>query len=172
VLARIARTPSGQCLAVLRQLETMGVLVVNSSAAIEAASDPLRVHQRLAGAGLRSPYDRIEGGALVADDPDASGTLARHCLVIDGRVIAVSERRGKSLAETECEASPEERRLAIQAARLFGLKWAEVEIGLAGNGPFVLDVSPTPQLSHFRAAPPRLPLRIIKSIERALARVS
>ena len=170
VLARIGRAPSGQGLAILRQLETMGVLIVNSSEALEAASEPLRVHQRLAGAGMRSPYDRIEGGALVADDPDATGALVRLCLVVDGRVTALAERRGKTIEETDGEASPAERRLATQAARLFGLRWAEVEIGLAEHGPVVLDVNPAPQLSHFRSAPRRSTARIIASIERALAR--
>lgn len=170
VLARIGRAPSGHALAVLRQLETMGVVVVNPSAALEAASDPLRVHQRLAGAGLKSPYDRIEAGALVADDPDAKGTSARHCLVVDGRAVAMSEDRDGTVVATDLEAHQDARRLAGQAARLFGLKWAEVEIGLGEHGPVVLDVNPSPQLSHFRAAPRRLPARIITSLERAIAR--
>lgn len=170
VLARIGRAPSGQGLAVLRQLESMGVLVVNSSQAIEGACEPLRVHQRLAGARLKSPYDRIEGGALVADDPDAAGATVRHCLVVDGRVLATAERRGEKIGQADIDAPSEVRRLSTQAARLFGLRWAEVEIGLAAHGPVVLDVSPAPQLSHFRGAPKRLPSRIITSIERAISR--
>jgi glutathione synthase/RimK-type ligase-like ATP-grasp enzyme len=168
VLARIGRSPSGQGMAVLRQLESMGVVVVNPCAAIEGTSDPLRVHQRLSAAGLKSPYDRIEGGALVADDEEAAGTPVKHCLVVDGRFLAAAERQGEKMGEATVETSPEERRLAVQTSRLFSLKWAEVDIGIAPSGPFVLDVSPAPQLGRFRGAPSRLPSRIISAIERAL----
>lgn len=109
---------------------------------------------------------------------EANGKDLR-CLVIDGKVVASIERTaaaGDFRANLQQGGSaslvritPEERKLAVTAARLLGLQVAGVDLVRSRNGPLLLEVSPAPGLEAIENATGKdLASLIILSVEKRL----
>lgn len=101
------------------------------------------------------------------------------CFVIQGKVVASIERtaapgefraninQGGSAAVVKI--TPEERALAIKAAKVLGLDVAGVEIIRSENGPLVLDVNSSPGLDGIETATGKdIASMVIASIEKKL----
>ena len=92
---------------------------------------------------------------------DAGGADIR-CFVIGGKVIAAMQRTAKEgefrsnlhMGGTAkvIKLKPEERALAVKAAKVMGLDLAGVDIVRSGHGPLVLEVNSSPGLEGIEAA--------------------
>lgn len=102
-----------------------------------------------------------------------------RCLVVEGKVIAAVERTaraGKFRADASAGASlanakvtPEEKKLAVKAAKVLGLSVAGVGIIRSRRGPLLLDVDPTPGLEDIETATNRdLAGTLISAVENQL----
>jgi ribosomal protein S6--L-glutamate ligase len=91
---------------------------------------------------------------------DAAGQDIR-CIVLDNKVIATMRRRAGSddfrsnlhsggTAET-VKITAEERKAAVKAARIMGLKFAGVDLLRSASGPLVLEVNSSPGLEGIEA---------------------
>ena len=100
-----------------------------------------------------------------------------RCFVIDGKVVASIQREaapGEFRANIHqggtasiVKISPEERRLALKAARILGLKVAGVDIIRSSKGPLLLEVNSSPGLEGIEAATGKdIAASIIRSIEK------
>lgn len=92
---------------------------------------------------------------------EAAGRDLR-CLVIGGKVVAAMERRAREGefranlhrggSAVQVKPTPEERRLAVRAAKAVGLNVAGVDILRAARGPLVIEVNSTPGLEGIEAS--------------------
>lgn len=102
-----------------------------------------------------------------------------RCFVIDGKVVASIERtaapgefranmhRGATAAIVKV--SPEERKLAIKAAKTMGLKVAGVDIIRSSKGPLLLEINSSPGLEGIETATSKdIAGQMIASIEKKL----
>lgn len=100
-----------------------------------------------------------------------------RCFIIDGKVVASIQREaapGEFRANIHqggtasiVKISPEERRLALKAARILGLKVAGVDIIRSSKGPLLLEVNSSPGLEGIEAATGKdIAAGIIRSIEK------
>jgi ribosomal protein S6--L-glutamate ligase len=109
---------------------------------------------------------------------DTQGKGVR-CLVVDGKVVATIER-GSMPGELSPNGNqngnaavvkprPDEKRLAVQAAKTLGLKVAGVDLIRSSRGPLLLEVHPTPGLEAAETATGRdIAGILIAAIERKL----
>lgn len=107
---------------------------------------------------------------------EASGKDLR-CFVIDGKVVASMQRTappGEFRANVHLggttsviKATPQERKLAIKAAKAMGLRVAGVDIIRSASGPLVLEVNSSPGLEGIEGATQKdIAQMMIKSIEK------
>lgn len=164
VVVRAGRTISNFTTAIVRQLETLGALALNSADALSRTVDALAVRQRLAREGVPVPeaavsHSNAKGhgsgssdGHILADSLGRGGfgPIVRFA-VVGARAIASMERDVLARSDLEpdtpqwrChQASPAEitGRLAEDAARALELGIASVDIVTTQQGPVVIDVS-------------------------------
>ncbi len=86
---------------------------------------------------------------------DAAGQDIR-CIVLDGKVIATMRRQApsddfranlhKGGSAHEVKITSEERKMAVKAAKIMGLKFAGVDLLRSKNGPLLLEVNSSPGL--------------------------
>ncbi len=84
---------------------------------------------------------------------DAAGQDIR-CIVLDGKIIATMRRQApsddfranlhKGGSAHEVKITAEERRIAVRAAKIMGLKFAGVDLLRSSNGPLLLEVNSSP----------------------------
>lgn len=104
-----------------------------------------------------------------------------RCFVIDDKVVATMQRiapegdfranlhRGGSA--TEVKITAEERKIAIQSAKILGLKVAGVDIIRSASGPKVLEINSSPGLEGIESTTGSdIAGQMIQSIERAVAK--
>jgi len=102
-----------------------------------------------------------------------------RCFVIDGKVVATIEREaapGEFRANLHrggtaraVKITPEERKIAVKAAKVLGLKVAGVDIIRSKNGPLLLEVNSSPGLEGVENATGKdIAGQIIRSLERQL----
>ena len=100
-----------------------------------------------------------------------------RCLVIDGKVAASVQREaaagefststGRGGNDSIAKISQEERKLAIKAARILGLKVAGVDIIRSSKGPLLLEVNSSPGLEGIENATGKdIAASIIRSTEK------
>jgi ribosomal protein S6--L-glutamate ligase len=213
VLPRIGGSVMTFGLAVVRQLEGLGTLALNSADAIAASRDKLRCAQLLASRGLRVPatafarrreairpaIDRLGGapvvvkmlegtqgiGVVLAETTDAAEAVVQalhsarqnvliqrfvresrgrdiRAFVVDGRVVAAMSRvaQGSDFRSNVHRGGvgepillpPEFERTAVEAARVFGLDVAGVDLLESREGPLVLEVNASPGLEGIEKA--------------------
>lgn len=109
---------------------------------------------------------------------EANGKDLR-CFVIDGKVVATIQREappGEFRANihlggtaTVVKATPDEKKLALKAAKAMGLEVAGVDIIRSAKGPLLLEVNSSPGLEGIETATDKdIALLMIKSIEKKL----
>ena len=86
---------------------------------------------------------------------DAAGQDIR-CIVLDGKIIATMRRQApsddfranlhKGGSAHQVKITSEERKIAVKAARIMGLKFAGVDLLRSANGPLLLEVNSSPGL--------------------------
>ncbi len=104
-----------------------------------------------------------------------------RCFVVDGKVVASMQRTApegdfranihRGGTATEIKITAEERRIAIQAAKIVNLKVAGVDIIRSASGPKVLEINSSPGLEGIEGATGLdIASIMIESIEQAVAR--
>lgn len=189
VVFRAGKSPSPFSLAIVRQMEMLGTLALNSADALTKSGDALAARQLLAGAGVAVPevavnpkdLSRAAGGVehVLADSLGAFGAVpVLRFAVVGGRALGAIERA----AATALDPSPEwyatsrttselapGRKIAEQVARTFGLGLAAVDIVMSRAGPYVTDLTANVSLSQFeRLTGISLAEAVIVHIERAV----
>lgn len=163
VIVRAGRIISSFTVAIVRQLEMLGALALNSADALSGTVDALAIRQKLAREGIPVPEAAVSHadakghgssseGHILADSlaRSGSGPIMRFA-VVGARAIANMERElpARSSLEPETQqwrphqgppAGPA-RRLAEQAARTLGLGIASVDVIATRLGPLVIDIS-------------------------------
>lgn len=102
-----------------------------------------------------------------------------RCFVVDGKVVASIERRAapgefsanlhKGGAAAVVKVTPEEKRLAIKAAKTLGLRVAGVDMIRSNRGPLLLEVNSSPGLEGIEIATSKdIAGIMIESIEKQL----
>jgi ribosomal protein S6--L-glutamate ligase len=111
---------------------------------------------RKAAESVINSFKTLKANLLVQEFiKEAQGKDIR-CFVIGGKVVAAIERKAASgefranihLGGTASTVriTPDERKLAIKAAKIFGLKIAGVDIIRSNKGPLILEVNSSPGL--------------------------
>ena len=189
VIFRAGKSPSHFSLAIMRQLEILGTLALNSADALSKAGDAIVLRQLLAGAGITVPevavnpkdMSRSAGGVehVLADSLGAlgAGPILRFA-VVGGRALGAIERAPATALDhtpewhtTDYNGSEltEARQLAERAARTIGLGLAAVDVALSRTGPLVVDMTANVSLSQFeRLTGVSLAEAVIVHIERAV----
>ncbi len=213
VIPRIRPSMTFYGCALVRQFESMGVFVLNTSAAVSQSRDKLFALQLLLKNGLdipvtgftNSPIDTddvidmvggaplivklLEGaqgrGVVLAETRKAAESVINafksvqanllvqefvkeadgkdlRCFVIDGKVVASIERKAKpgefranihqGGTASIAKITPDERKLAIKAAKTLDLSVAGVDIIRSGKGPLLLEVNSSPGLEGIEMA--------------------
>lgn len=109
---------------------------------------------------------------------EANGQDIR-CFVVNGKVVASIQRQAESGefranvhqggTATKIKVSPEERKLAVKAAKIFNLPIAGVDIIRSNKGPLVLEVNSSPGLEGIENATGLdIANKIIRSVEQKL----
>ncbi|HGE5653340.1 TPA: RimK family alpha-L-glutamate ligase [Escherichia coli] len=170
VIPRIGTAITFYGTAALRQFEMLGSYPLNESVAIARARDKLRSMQLLARQGIDLPVTGIAHSPESVIDAfrglnahilvqeyikEAQGCDIR-CLVVGDEVVAAIERRAKEGdfrsnlhrggAASVASITPQEREIAIKAARTMALDVAGVDILRANRGPLVMEVNASPGL--------------------------
>jgi ribosomal protein S6--L-glutamate ligase len=102
-----------------------------------------------------------------------------RCFVIDGKVVASIQRTAapgefranihQGGSASVVKITPQERALAIKAAKTFGLKVAGVDIIRSKNGPLLLEVNSSPGLEGIETATGKdIASMVVSSIEKKL----
>jgi ribosomal protein S6--L-glutamate ligase len=124
-------------------------------------------------------FQSLDANLLVQEFIKEAGGRDLRCFVVGGRVVAAMERRA---AEGEYRANlhqggtarsvklePEERRMAVKAARALGLDVAGVDILRSHRGPLLLEVNSSAGLEGIEAATGKdLAGKMIGEVERKL----
>jgi len=169
VIFRAGKSPSQFSLAIVRQMEILGLMALNPADALARSGDALITRQLLAGAGIAVPEIAVNpkdlsksvGGVehIVADSLGAFGAVpVLRFAIVGGRALGVIERapgtaldespewNKTSLAASELDPG---RKLAEKAARTMGLGLAAVDVIMSRAGPFVVDLTANVSLSQF-----------------------
>lgn len=190
VIFRAGKSPTHFSLAIVRQMEIMGAVALNSSAALSRSADALAMRQTLAGAGIAvpeaavNPRDLGKGGGgvehVLADSLSALGSfrLARFA-VVGGRALAVIQRQQASALDENPEWQPLEkigpdivaaRQLAETAVKTLGIGLAAVDVALTRGGGLVVDVTANISVSQIeRLSDASLAEAVIVHVERMVA---
>lgn len=122
--------------AVLRQIAFAGNLTITRPEAAEVIADRHRMLQTLSQGGCAVAAVRLSADAEEqAEANEADGLDVTSCLVFAGRCLAAVNRRGATARLT-----PAERRLAVRATRVLGLRLGSVSLARRASGPCVIDV--------------------------------
>ena len=159
VIPRIGTAITFYGTAALRQFEMLGSYPLNESVAIARARDKLRSMQLLARQAAESVIDAFRGlnaHILVQEYIKEAQGCDIRCLVVGDEVVAAIERRAKEGdfrsnlhrggAASVASITPQEREIAIKAARTMALDVAGVDILRANRGPLVMEVNASPGL--------------------------
>lgn len=106
-------------------------------------------------------FKSLRANILVQEFIKEAGGRDIRCFVVDGKVVGSMERQaseGEFRANlhlggtaSAIKVTPEERKLAIKAAKVMGLKVAGVDIIRAKSGPKVLEINSSPGLEGIEA---------------------
>jgi ribosomal protein S6--L-glutamate ligase len=132
-----------------------------------------------AGESVINAFKSLRANLLVQRFVKEAGGKDLRCFVIDGKVVASIQREaapGEFRANIHQGGSasivritPEERALAVKAARVLGLKVAGVDIIRSSSGPQLLEVNSSPGLEGIEGATGKdLAGMMIASIEKRL----
>ncbi|CAM3791627.1 RimK family alpha-L-glutamate ligase [Shigella dysenteriae] len=159
VIPRIGTAITFYGTAALRQFEMLGSYPLNESVAIARARDKLRSMQLLTRQAAESVIDAFRGlnaHILVQEYIKEAQGCDIRCLVVGDEVVAAIERRAKEGdfrsnlhrggAASVASITPQEREIAIKAARTMALDVAGVDILRANRGPLVMEVNASPGL--------------------------
>lgn len=104
----------------------------------------------------------LQANILIQEYIKEAGGNDLRCLVIGGKVVAAMERRAREGefranlhrggTAVAAKPSPEERRLAVRAAKAIGLNVAGVDILRSRRGPLVIEVNSTPGLEGIESS--------------------
>ena len=130
---------------------------------------------------LINAFKSLKANILVQEFVKEADGKDIRCFVIDDKVVASMQRiapAGEFRANihlggsaTEVKITAEERRIAIQAAKIVGLKVAGVDIIRSASGPKVLEINSSPGLEGIESTTGEdIAGMMIESIERAVAR--
>lgn len=132
---------------VLNSTQGKGVLIAETNKAAES---------------LINAFRELETEFLVQEFIKEAGGADIRCFVIGDKVIAAMQRQAKEGefrsnlhmggTATVIKLKPEERTLAVKAARVMGLDLAGVDIVRSDNGPLVLEVNSSPGLEGIETA--------------------
>jgi ribosomal protein S6--L-glutamate ligase len=125
----------------LRSSQGKGVILAENRKSASSVIDALR---------------NAEASFLVQQFISESAGQDLRCLVLDGKVIAAMVRRAcgdefranlhKGGVAAEAKLTPEEKKLAVRAAKRLGLKFAGVDMLRSSRGPLLLEVNSSPGL--------------------------
>ncbi|MFA5327862.1 MAG: 30S ribosomal protein S6--L-glutamate ligase [Prolixibacteraceae bacterium] len=124
-------------------------------------------------------FKSLKANILVQEFIKEAGGKDIRCFVIDGKVVASIQReaaKGEFRANlhqggtaTVIKITPEEKKLAVKAAKVLGLSIAGVDIIRSNKGPLVLEVNSSPGLEGIEQASGKdIAGMIIASIEKQL----
>jgi ribosomal protein S6--L-glutamate ligase len=130
---------------------------------------------------LINAFKSLKANILVQEFVREADGKDIRCFVIDDKVVASMQRVAPSGdfranlhrggAATEIKITADERRIAIQSAKIVGLKVAGVDIIRSASGPKVLEINSSPGLEGIESITGEdIADQMIQSIERAVAR--
>ena len=130
---------------------------------------------------LINAFKSLKANILVQEFVKEADGKDIRCFVIDDKVVASMQRiapKGdfranihRGGAATEVKITAEERKIAVQAAKIVGLKVAGVDIIRSASGPKVLEINSSPGLEGIESTTGAdIADMMIQSIERAVAR--
>ncbi|WP_156492453.1 RimK family alpha-L-glutamate ligase, partial [Oleiphilus sp. HI0080] len=134
---------------------------------------------RKAAESVINAFKSLRANLLVQEFVKEAEGKDLRCFVIDGKVVASIQRTaapGEFRANIHqggtasiVKITPEERKLAVTAAKVLGLHIAGVDIIRSKNGPLLLEVNSSPGLEGIETATGKdIAGMMIASIERAL----
>lgn len=104
----------------------------------------------------------LKANILVQEYIKESGGADIRCLVVGGKVVAAMKRQGaegefrsnlhRGGSATLVKLTPDERRTAIEAAKVMGLNMCGVDILRSDHGPLVMEVNSSPGLEGIEKA--------------------
>lgn len=112
---------------------------------------------RTAGESLINAFRSLEAHLLVQEFIKEADGRDLRLVVVDNKVVAAIQReaapgqfRGpnRPVRVSAIRITAEERRMALKAAKVMGLKVAGVDIIRSRRGPLLLEISPTPGFEH------------------------
>jgi len=111
---------------------------------------------RKAGESLINAFKSLQANLLVQEFIKEAEGKDLRLFVVDGKVVASMQRQAvagdfranvhRNINVSTVKTTPEERRLAIKAARVLGLKVAGVDIIRSKRGPLLLEVNSSPRI--------------------------
>ncbi len=111
---------------------------------------------RKAGESLINAFKSLQANLLVQEFIKEADGKDLRLFVVDGKVTASMQRQAvagdfranlhRSVSASAVKISPEEKRLAMKAAKVMGLKVAGVDIIRARKGPLILEVNSSPRI--------------------------
>ena len=130
---------------------------------------------------LINAFKSLKANILVQEFVKEADGKDIRCFVIDDKVVASMQRIAppgdfranihRGGAATEVKITTEERKIAIQSAKIVGLKVAGVDIIRSASGPKVLEINSSPGLEGIESTTGQdIAGQMIECIERAVAR--
>lgn len=134
---------------------------------------------RKAGESLINAFKSLQANLLVQEFIKEAEGKDLRLFVVDGKVVASMERHAvagdfranlhRNVNVSAVKISPEEKRLAIKAARVLGLKVAGVDIIRSKRGPLLLEVNSSPRIDDIEEVTGKdIAGAMISAIERQL----
>ncbi|AJQ93038.1 glutathione synthase/Ribosomal protein S6 modification enzyme (glutaminyl transferase) [Gynuella sunshinyii YC6258] len=134
---------------------------------------------RKAGESVINAFKSLHANLLVQEFVKEAEGKDLRCFVIDGKVVASIERKAapgefranlhQGGSASVVKITPEEKRLAIKAAKTLGLSVAGVDIIRSSKGPLLLEVNSSPGLEGVESATGKdIAGMIITSVEKRL----
>ncbi|MCB1648691.1 MAG: 30S ribosomal protein S6--L-glutamate ligase [Pseudomonadales bacterium] len=112
---------------------------------------------RKAGESLINAFKSLQANLLVQEYIREAEGRDLRLFVVDGKVVAAMERHAaagdfranlnREVHATTVKITPEEKKLAVKAARVTGLKVAGVDIIRSRKGPLLLEVNSSPRIN-------------------------
>lgn len=134
---------------------------------------------RKAGESLINAFKSLQANLLVQEFINEAEGKDLRLFVVDGKVIASMQRQAvagdfranlhRNVNVSAVKITPEEKRLAIKAARVLGLKVAGVDIIRSKRGPLLLEVNSSPRIDDIEEVTGKdIAGAMISAIERQL----
>lgn len=134
---------------------------------------------RKAGESVINAMKSLKANLLVQEFIREADGQDLRCFVIDGKVVASMSRKAppgefranvhRGGTASKVRITPEERKIAIKAAKVMGLRVAGVDIIRSKNGPLLLEVNSSPGLEKIEEATGKdIAREMMISIERKL----